>query len=150
MERNARLCVRAEAKLGERAYLYNYVRVHPYVAGVRFADQNPATVGAYHTADIPYWFGTQDKYNMLRPTRNWTAWDRALSARMMGALIEFAATGDPGTPAMPWPAAQPGHERKLVLGDAVSVAPLDQARIDWMAAHPVARMMPVPGRNPRD
>ena len=72
---------------------WKVVRAHPYVPGVRIADQNTATVGAYHTADIPYFLGTQDAYNMFRPTRNWTPWDREMSARMMGSLIAMAATG---------------------------------------------------------
>ena len=70
---------------------------HPYVSGVKIADQDTATIGTYHTADIPYWFDTLDKYNMIRPTRNWTAWDRTLSERMLSALIAFAKTGNPST-----------------------------------------------------
>ena len=109
LEGAARACAAAEAQFGTPAYLDLFARRHPYVPGLRLADQDPATIGAYHTADIPYWFGTLDKYNAFRPTRAWTTWDRMLSGRMMGALIAFAATGNPGTPAQPWPAWSKAH-----------------------------------------
>lgn len=131
----ARYCAVEQAKLGEATYIDEYTRVHPYVPGLHLADQ---PVGAYHTADIPYWFGTQDKYNSLRATRNWTAWDRTLSKQMMEALIAFANTGSPSTPAMPWPAWTAKAERKLEFGDAVTTVTFDKARSDWVAAHPVA------------
>ena len=35
-------------------YAYMFSRVHPYVAGVKFSDHDPNTVGVYHTADVPY------------------------------------------------------------------------------------------------
>ena len=28
-------------------------------------DQDPATIGAYHTGDIPFFFGTLDTFNLL-------------------------------------------------------------------------------------
>ena len=140
LELRARECARVNP---QPAYLDQFMRKHPYVPGVRIADQDIETIGAYHTADVPYWFGTMDKYNALRPTRSWTAWDRDLSAKMMNALIALAATGSPSTPAMPWPAWRPGAERKIVLGDRIGVSPLDLRRLDWNAAHPV-KAQPLP------
>ena len=55
-----------------------------------------ATVGAYHTADVPYWLGTLDSLNLFRPTRDWTAEDRALSSQMMAHLL--AAMKSPAFP----------------------------------------------------
>ena len=72
-----------------------YSRKHPYVPGVTIADQDPATIGAYHTSEVPYYFGTQDAYNLFRPTRNWTPWDRELSKQMTAALVAFAKTRHP-------------------------------------------------------
>lgn len=143
-ESNARFCAQAETGAAQAAYIDEFARVHPYVPGVRIADQDITTVGAYHTADIPYWFGTQDKYNMFRPTRNWTPWDRTLSTQMMDALIAFAATGNPNTPAMPWAPWKPGSESKILFGDRVETVKLDARRLDWQAAHPVAVTPPVP------
>lgn len=151
LEANARFCAKAQGDAGLGAWIDEYARVHPYVPGVHIADQDIATVGAYHTADIPYWFGTQDKYNWQRPTRNWTAWDRTLSRHMMDALIAFAATGSPSTPAMPWPAWSKAKEVKLVFGDSAATVTLDRKRADWLAAHPVAVQPPAPRpTSPRD
>lgn len=151
LESNARNCAMDQAKHGVATWIGEYARWHPYVPGVRIADQDTATVGAYHTADIPYWFGTQDKYNAIRPTRNWTEWDRTLSARMMQALIAFADTGSPSTAAMPWAAWSAKQEGKLVLGDTVAAVKLSPARLDWLAAHPATAQAPLTVSNrPRD
>lgn len=152
LESSARFCAREQARLGLPAWIDEYARVHPYVPGVQLADQNTATVGAYHTADIPYFFGTQDAYNMFRPTRNWTPWDRELSTKMMGSLIAMAATGSPDTPAMRWPGWTPKAETKIVFGNLITTAKLGPKRLDWLAAHP-ATTTPVVrprGANPID
>ncbi len=151
LENNARHCAQVQAALGKPAYIYEYTRVHPYAPGVQIADQNPATIGAYHTADIPYWFGTQDAFNLLRPTRQWTAWDRALSARMTAALIAFARTGDPATAQLAWPAWQAKAETKITFGDEISITTMNRKRADWLAAHPPAAAPPSPRPGaPRD
>lgn len=150
-EGNARHCAQEFAKAGMPTWIYDYARVHPYAPGVVFADHNPATAGAYHTADVPYWFGTQDPYNRFRATRVWTAWDWHLSSTMMDALIAFAATGKPVAQSLQWPSWSPGNETKVVFGDVVRQRPLDPVRLDWFAAHPVAEGLPAPApANPRD
>jgi para-nitrobenzyl esterase len=142
-EQRARQCAELSAgNGGAPAYLAQFTRKHPYVPGVKIADQNIETIGAYHTADVPYWLDTLDKYNMFRPTRTWTQHDRRLSANMQSALIALANTGSPATRAMPWPASTKGAERKLVLGDRVSIAPLNVQRLNWQAAHPITPQMP--------
>ena len=148
----ARQCARMNADYaGQLSFIDQFAHKHPYVPGVKIADQNIETIGAYHTADIPYWFGTLDKYNMLRPTRNWTAWDWQLSANMMNALIKMAETGSPDTAAMPWPNWTPKHEVKIVFGDTAKVEPLNVKRLDWFAAHPIAPLAPTTNATrPRD
>jgi para-nitrobenzyl esterase len=94
-------------------FAYLFTRTHPYRPGVSFADHDPATVGAYHTADVPYWLGTLDSLNLFRTTRDWTPRDRALSADMMERILTFAKTGAPGGD---WPAWTPGQPRVRVLG----------------------------------
>ena len=147
-EAGSRQCGQAQAALGQPVYIDEFTRRHPYVPGVRIADQDTATIGAYHTADMPYWFGTLDAYNGLRPTRNWTPWDRELSARMMQALIAMARTGNPSTARQPWPAWSSASERKIMWGDQVTVEGLDAAGLDFLAAHPIIRQA-LP-RRPRD
>ncbi len=144
----SRQCARDQAGIGQAAYIDQFSRKHPYAPSVHLTDQDPATVGAYHTGDVPYWLGTLDIYNSLRRTRDWTPYDRQLSATMMEGLIAFARDGKPGAA---WPAWSPRDEREMLFGDSVTVRPLDVRRLDWLAAHPVARQVlpPRPG-SPRD
>jgi len=146
----ARACAADTAAQGVPVYIDEYARRHPYIPGVKLADQDIATVGAYHTADIPYWFGTQDAYNSLRPTRQWTAWDRTLSKQMMDALIALANTGSPDTAAMPWKPWSATNDTLLWLGDKVEVVKMNQTGQAWLAGHrPVMTGQPRLSR-PRD
>jgi len=149
-ESSARYCAAAQGRLGAPAWLIQFDRTHPYVLGVRIADQNIETIGAYHTSDVPYWFGTLDRYNLRRPTRAWTAWDRRLSAAMVDFLISFAATGRPRAAGMDWPAWSPGAERKLVVGDRAHVEALNVERMDWHAGHPLPTPFDSRPSRPRD
>jgi para-nitrobenzyl esterase len=120
-------------------FLFMYSRVHPYIPGVAIADQDTATIGAYHTSDVPYWFGTQDALNLIRPTRQWTAYDRQLSKQMTDALIAFAKTGDPNTAAADWPKWKRQSEQLIEFGDAIKVVPMNASRLNFMAAHSPAQ-----------
>ena len=148
-ETSARFCAKTQGPRAA-AWLAEFDRKHPYAPDARIADQDVATIGAYHTADVPYWFGTLDAYNWRRPTRVWTAWDRRLSDAMLRSLVAMAASGRPAAPGLDWAAWSPASERKLVLGDRAYAAPLDQSRLDWHASHPIATPFDSrPGR-PRD
>ena len=148
LEKSSRQCALAMQKLGVSGYVDEYTRKHPYAPGVQLADQNIATVGAYHTADMPYWLNTLDKYNMLRTTRAWTEGDRALSGQMLSALIAMADTGSPSTKALPWPALTTKTDVKMQFDVPAKVVPLDSKRLNWLAAHPaaVAARSSTPGR----
>jgi para-nitrobenzyl esterase len=82
----------------EPAYIYMYAHPHPYVPGVKFADLDPATAGAYHTSEVPYFLQTLDVYNRFRQTRAWTDPDRKLAHQLSEVLVAFARTGRPRTP----------------------------------------------------
>jgi para-nitrobenzyl esterase len=136
VERGARNWAVEQTRSGNAAvYIFMYSRVHPYIPGVVIADQNTATIGAYHTSDVPYWFGTQDALNLIRPTRNWTPYDRELSQKMTAALIAFANTGDPKTTAVSWPRWKPQGERLVEFGDTISVQQMNTPRLEFMAIH---------------
>ena len=111
-------------------FMYMFSRVHPFADGVRFFD-NPQAIGAYHTSDVPYWFGTQDAFNLFRTTRVWTPFDRDLSKRMMDSLIAFARTGDPATAATAWPQWTADHEDYVEFGDHSGVRVEDMARMTF-------------------
>lgn len=102
-------------------YAYHFTRTQPYRPGVGFADHDPATVGAYHTADVPYWLGTLESLNLFRVTRDWTAYDRDLSGDMMDRLVAFARDGRPGRD---WPAWTPSKPQVHVFGEGGGM-------IDW-------------------
>jgi para-nitrobenzyl esterase len=137
--RNSQACASMQAKYNKSpTFIELFVRKHPYVPGVTIADQDPATIGAYHTADVPYWFGTLHAFNSLRPTRDWTASDRSLSQLMMGSLITFAQTGSPASKELPWPAWSQANQQMMVFGDGARMETLPVARMDWLAAHPPA------------
>jgi para-nitrobenzyl esterase len=136
---SSQTCASLQAKYNKSStYIELFTRKHPYVPGVVIADQDTATIGAYHTADVPYWLGTLDVFNSLRPTRVWTAADRNLSQLMMGSLIAFAQTGSPSSNELPWPAWSQSNQQMMVFGDGAKVEKLPVARMDWLAAHPPA------------
>jgi para-nitrobenzyl esterase len=98
-----------------KAPVYSYMFAHPhsYVPGVTFSDLDPATAGAYHTSEVPFWLGTLDSFNLFRKTRAWTTADRTLSDRMTDTLVAFARTGKPDTTTVQWPVFA-GRQPELV------------------------------------
>ncbi len=99
------------------AYAYLFTRRQPYAPGITFSDHDPATVGAYHTGDVPYWLRTRDALNLFRQTRVWEAGDASLEAQMSGALLSFAREGKPVSTGLgAWPAFDPRSPRLMLLG----------------------------------
>ena len=138
VQRGQRVWAMQQTKYGKApAYIFMFSRVHPYTPGVRIADQDTATIGAYHTADVPYWFGTLEALNIIRPTRNWTAYDRDLSGKMSDCLIALAKTGSPETGSVRWPAWKPGAEQLIEFGDSIRVLPMATGRLNFMLEHPI-------------
>jgi para-nitrobenzyl esterase len=134
----SRNCAELQAQYNHSAsYIEVFARKHSYAPDAKIADQNIATIGAYHTADVPFWFGTLEAFNQLRSTREWTAPDRALSDSMMHSLIAFAQTGDPGTAEVPWPAYSRTQAKFVLFAAGPTIESLDQRRMDWLQAHPV-------------
>lgn len=131
-------------------FIYDLARVHPFNPDALPADR-PDLVGAYHTSDVPYWFGTQDALNTFRPTRNWTPADRKLSADMTASLIAFANTGNPTTSALTWPAWKPDNEQLLTLDTTGSKAvAMPTARWSFHAANTAAPSTQTVNRGTRD
>lgn len=134
----SRNCGVLQAKYNKsRVYIDMYDRKHPYAPGVEIADQNIASVGAYHNADIIYWFENLDVFNRIRHTRDWTAWDRTLANDMSDSLITFAKTGSPATPSVKWPAWSPSSDVFVKFGDTITVEQFNTAGLEWLASHPV-------------
>ncbi|GHC90110.1 carboxylesterase/lipase family protein [Novosphingobium pokkalii] len=115
----------AQRRFGTQpVYAYLFARRQPYVPGVVFSDHDPATVGAYHTGDVPYWLRTRPALNMFRQTRAWQPVDQALEDTMAGALLAFARSGVPqSAPIGPWPALDSRRPRLVLLGEQPAVIP---------------------------
>jgi para-nitrobenzyl esterase len=151
LEAHARDCAKLQTQYNKSAAYIDMFALNPsFAPGVKIADMDPATAGAYHTADIPFWLGTQDVFNLFRTTRIWNGWDRKLSADMMDSLIAFAATGNPNTAQVRWPAWSPKSEQKIVFGDSIQVVKLDTRRMDWLAAHAAVPIARPAANRPRD
>lgn len=149
---SSRACGDTQAQFGTApVHIYAFMHRHPYAPALTLADQDVATVGAYHTADVPYWLDTLDNYNRLRTTRAPAPWDRQLTDIMAGALIALAETGSPSTTRFAWPAYSAKAPSFAVFDDAATVQKLDLKRMDWLAAHPPAQTQGGPQRSgPRD
>src|SRR5258708_7819175 len=105
-------------------YMAMFSRVHPFSEGVAFYD-NPRAIGAYHTSDVPYWFQTQEAFNLFSRTRDWTDYDRAPSKKMLRGLVAFAREGDPSPALVPWPRWSRKKEQPREFGDAVAILPMN-------------------------
>jgi para-nitrobenzyl esterase len=115
----------AEAQLqhGRGAvFTYQFSRAHTYTPGISFTDLDPATAGAYHTSEVPFWLGTLDSFNRYRATRNWSADDRAFSLMMTRSLVAFAKNGNPSTSDITWPAYDPQSPSLVDFGVSARVS----------------------------
>lgn len=139
----ARSYAAAQTKAGKQpAYLYLFTHVQPFTPGVKFADLDPATAGAYHTSDVPYWLGTYESFNLLRHTRDWTSWDKQLSDDMQDVIVSFAKTGNPSTSAAHFTAYDPLNEMRVRFGESIQTEKINSKAADLIKAHPPAQIRP--------
>jgi para-nitrobenzyl esterase len=84
-----------------------------------------AALGAFHSDDIEYVFGTLD----ARPDAVWRPEDRQLSELMQQYWTNFARTGDPNGPGLPaWPTYSAPNGWQVMHLDRVSQATPDTHR----------------------
>jgi para-nitrobenzyl esterase len=135
----ARTWAREQARSGkEPSYLFMVSRVQPFTPGATFSDFTPATAGAYHMGDVPYFLGTYDFFNLFRTTRDWTSWDRELSKAMQDVVIAFARTGNPSTRAAQFQRYAPDVETRVDFGDSIKVEKLNTKGMDFIEKTPAA------------
>lgn len=104
------------------AYVFQFARRQPYTPGIVFSDHDPATAGAYHTGDVPYWLRTRGSLNLFRQTRSWEPVDQVIEDEMAGALISFAQTGVPqGGRLGKWLAFSPEKPRLAWLAEVSEI-----------------------------
>lgn len=152
----ARALARASARLGKPSYLYHFTRRSHGTPGAGW-------LGAFHSAEIPYVFGTLGARAAADPT------DVALSRAMGDAWVRFARTGDPGgtsrdephggsPTAFPWPPHDAEGDESLEWGETTRVARgLHREACDlfeemwrerWGLARPAPPEEPSPPRRP--
>lgn len=123
---------RMQTKYGNApVYSYMFSRSHSYPDDVVITNLDPASAGAYHTSEVPFWLGTLESFNRYRILRNWRETDRDLSNAMINSLVAFARTGTPTTQTFKWPLYDPSQPVLLELGDTARQAP-------WPAADKLA------------
>jgi para-nitrobenzyl esterase len=133
------------------AYVWMFTRRQPYALGITFADHDPATVGAYHTGDVPYWLETYDSLNLFRKTRDWGATDVKLADEMSDLLVNFARTGVPSASSLPaWPVYSAKKPQMLQLGEDIQVINWPNAKALPLLAAPKPTAPPPAANRPRD
>ena len=114
----------AQAKTGGApVYRYFFSLASP-------GDRNhPASMGAFHSDDIEYVFGTLDS----RPGMTVRSEDRALSDLMQQYWTNFAKTGDPNAPGLPkWPTYNSTGSWQVMHLDATPAAQADSLRARYL------------------
>lgn len=79
--------------------------------------------GAYHTSEIAFCFDNTKRCDQATGD---SPDARALAGSMAAAWVAFAKTGNPSTPALPWPAFEPDKKMTMVF-DSRSLAISDPA-----------------------
>jgi para-nitrobenzyl esterase len=88
-----------------------------------------AALGAFHSDDIEYVFGTLDS----RPAAQWRPQDRALSNQIGEYWTNFARTGDPNGGSLPqWPLYSTAGGWQVMHLDATSMAQPDTHRARYL------------------
>jgi para-nitrobenzyl esterase len=87
--------------------------------------KGPDGMGAFHSAEIEYVFGTLE----WRIPTLWRSEDRALSELMRKYWTNFARSGNPNRPGLPnWPAYKPPSDAQVMYLNAQSKAEKDAQR----------------------
>lgn len=100
--------------------------VYAYLFEQTFPGSDPALYGAFHSAEVPYVFGTVNL-----PDAKFTAADRRISDEMQNRWIAFMRTGNPnpgGTP-VTWPRASADVKSILRIGAAGSGPAITSERL---------------------
>ncbi len=125
----------SQAKLGQRAWLYQFAHKPPY------ADGKPS-LGAVHASEVAYVWDNLEKPHLFPDgaspeLASKSPTDQALAAQMSQYWVNFARTGDPNGPGLPaWPALdQLGPTEAMKLNDPSGRGPwLSQPKIDLYSA----------------
>lgn len=110
---------------GSKVFFYHFSHAPPLPPDRTFAEATAGRLGAFHTAEIPYVFGTLDKRDWP-----WRDADRQLAGTMSSYWVNFAAHGDPnGAGLTSWPVFDPQTASVMRFGDEVAAGALPEREI---------------------
>ena len=102
-----RFAAQGTARAGAPTYLYQFTRVLP----------GGEALGAFHSAEIGYVFGTKESWLPLQ------AADYTLSDQMQRYWVQFATTGDPNVAGLPaWPRYDTASDSHFELGTTLAAS----------------------------
>ena len=111
-----RLAAAHAGSSGEEVYLYYFERAIPWPERPEF--------GAFHTAEVPYFFGTLD--HLDRPL---TEVDKLISDMMSAYWVNFATSGSSNGADIPlWPSFREGEVQFLKFGSKVEPITITEDR----------------------
>ena len=115
-----RLAVERVQSARTEAYLYYFERGIPWPERPEF--------GAFHTAEVPYFFNTLDHID-----RPWTEVDRHLADLMSTYWVNFSTHGSPNNPSVPlWTAFDESDFQFMRLGTKIEFAKItDQTKTEF-------------------
>jgi len=111
-------------------------------ASAQSGGKSPAFVSVFshgqsagHGSDVAYWLGTVREAAQGPSSRGAqvTASDLELSGKMSDALIAFARTGNPSTPAVKWPRFDPNDAYRIDFGEGAERVPVDKGVFFFIA-----------------
>jgi para-nitrobenzyl esterase len=103
-------------------FFYHFSHAPPLPPDHTYSEAVNGRLGAFHTAEIPYVFGTLDKRAWP-----WQEYDRQLSETMSSYWVNFATRGDPNGAGLPaWPKFDPQAPTVMRFDDTIAVGELPE------------------------
>lgn len=111
-----------------KAFRYYFSHKPPIPRGM-FREQATHELGAFHSAELEYVFHNLD----TRPY-DWSDKDRRLADAMSAYWVNFAKTGNPNGPGLPyWPDTNARNDVLMEFGDKLQAHPgIDKAALDFL------------------
>ena len=107
-------------------------------AAAQMGGMSPAYVSVFsygqsagHGKDVAYWLGTVGQTAAGPGGRS--PQDAELSGKLTDALLAFARTGDPNTPAIKWPKFEMKNPYRMDFGDKIAAVPVDKGVFFYLA-----------------